>query len=250
LVKPGAAQDVPSIHVYGPGGPSPAMLECAHTFNSRNGANVMVTFGPTARWREAALHDADLFYSGAENMMTDFVRIFRQIDQTTIDPLYVRRAIIMVHRGNPLKINSFTDLLRPGVHIMIVQGQTGLWEGIAGRVGDVATIRALRRNIVAFAQDTATAHRIWNSSNPPDAWIALASEHGAYPDESDAIELESNLAIVRDAGIALANAGASKPPAKLFTISYSPEGLVIFKRWGWSIDGYALPFGTSARGFR
>jgi accessory colonization factor AcfC len=236
-VKAAAAQDVSTIHVYGPGGPSQAMLECAHAFNEHNGANVIVTFGPTARWREAALHDADLFYSGAENMMTDFVQIFRQIDQTTIDPLYVRRAIIMAHRVNPLKINGFADLLRPGVHIMIVQGsgQTGLWEDIAGRVGNVATIKALRPNIVTFARDTATAHQIWNSSNPPDAWIALASEHGAYPDESDAIELEPNLAIVRDAGIALTNAGASKPLAKMFyDFVRSPNGLVIFKRWGWS----------------
>jgi accessory colonization factor AcfC len=47
-VKAAAAQDVSTIHVYGPGGPSQAMLECAHTFNVHNGANVIVTFGPTA----------------------------------------------------------------------------------------------------------------------------------------------------------------------------------------------------------
>jgi accessory colonization factor AcfC len=52
---------------------------------------------------------------------------------------------------------------------------------------------------------------------------------------SDAIELEPNLAIVRDAGIALTKAGDSKPLAKLFyDFVRSPEGLVIFKRWGWS----------------
>lgn len=55
------AQDVSVIHVYGPGGPAPAMLECAHTFNARSGANVTVTFGPTSRWREAASRDADMW---------------------------------------------------------------------------------------------------------------------------------------------------------------------------------------------
>jgi accessory colonization factor AcfC len=165
------------IHVYGPGGPAPAMSECARIFNSGSGANVVVTFGPTARWKESALHDADIFYSGAENMMTDFVRMFSgQIDEATIKPVYVRAAVILAHRGNPLKLERFADLLRPGVRIMIVQGsgQTGLWEDIVGRVGDVATIRALRSNIALFAPDTATAHEAWNSQNPPDAWIALA----------------------------------------------------------------------------
>jgi accessory colonization factor AcfC len=170
-----SGQDVPAINVYGPGGPAPAMSDCARTFNARNGANVIVTFGPTSQWRAAASRDADMFYSGAENMMTDFVQAFgEQIDAATIEPVYVRAATIMVRKGNPMKIERFADLLRPGVRIIIVQGsgQTGLWEDIAGRVGDVVTIRALRRNIIAFEPDTATAHNVWNAPNPPDAWIS------------------------------------------------------------------------------
>jgi accessory colonization factor AcfC len=155
---------------------------------------------------QAAKTNADLFYSGSENMMTDFTSLFSgQIDPVTIDPIYARSAIIMVHPGNPKNIKGFEDLLRPGVTVIIVQGsgQTGLWEDIAGRAADVAIIRALRSNIVAFEPDTATAHGVWNGPNPPDAWIALASEHGAHPDESEAIPLRPNLSIIRDAGIAL-----------------------------------------------
>ena len=206
-----AAQEAAAIHVYGPGGPAPAMSDCARAFNSRNGANAIVTFGPTGPWRDQASRDAE--------------------------PVYVRSATIMVHKGNPLKIEHFGDLLRPGVRVMVVQGsgQTGLWEDIAGRIGDIATIKALRRNIVAFEPDTATAHEVWNGSNPPDAWIALASEHGAHPDESDVIALEPNLAIVRDAGIALTKAGEGKSEAKAFyDFVRSPDCLALFKRSGWS----------------
>ena len=234
---PAAAQDALTVHVYGPGGPGPAMTDSAQTFNARYGANVIVTAGPTANWQDAAMQDADIFYSGAENMMTDFVSEFgAQIDESTIDPLYVRVATILVHPGNPLKIKRLLDLTRPGVRVMIVQGsgQTGLWEDIAGRFGDVATIRALRRNIVAFEPDTATAHQVWNSPGAPDAWIALYSEHGANPTQSDAIRLEPGLEIVRDAGIALPIAGEAKPVAVLFyKFVHSTEGLEIFKRWGW-----------------
>jgi accessory colonization factor AcfC len=213
------------------------MTDCAQTFSQRYGVNVIVTAGPTSGWQNAAKGDADIFYSGAENMMTDFVSEFgTQIDQSTIDPLYVRVATILVHPGNPLKIKRFVDLTRPGVRVMIVQGsgQTGLWEDIAGRFRDVAIIRALRRNIVAFEPDTATAHQVWNSPGAPDAWIALFSEHGAHPMESDAIRLEPGLEVVRDAGIALTIAGEAKPVAVLFyKFVHSPEGLAIFKRWGW-----------------
>ena len=232
-----AAQDALTVHVYGPGGPGPAMADCAQTFSARYGVNVIVTAGPTSRWQDAATNDADIFYSGAENMMTDFVNLFgAQIDQATIDPLYVRVATILVHPGNPLKIKRFVDLTRPGVRVMVVQGsgQTGLWEDIVGRFGDVATIRALRRNIVTFEPDTATAHQVWNAPGAPDAWIALYSEHGANPTESDAIRLEPGLEIVRDAGIALTIAGEANPVAERFySFVHSPEGLAIFKRWGW-----------------
>jgi len=108
---PAAAQDALTVHVYGPGGPGPAMTDSAQTFNARYGANVIVTAGPTANWQDAAMQDADIFYSGAENMMTDFVSEFgAQIDESTIDPLYVRVATILVHPGNPLKIKRLLDL--------------------------------------------------------------------------------------------------------------------------------------------
>jgi accessory colonization factor AcfC len=68
------------------------MTDSAHTFNARYGANVIVTAGPTAIWQDAAMQNADIFYSGAENMMTDFVSEFgAQIDESTIDPLCSRR---------------------------------------------------------------------------------------------------------------------------------------------------------------
>lgn len=111
-------------------------------------------------------------------------------------------------------------------------GRTGLWEDIAGRVGDIATIRELRRNIAAFEPDTATAHTVWNSPNPPDAWIALASEHGAHPDESDAIQLDPKLAIVRDAGIVLTHGKWQAIGKGLLRFCPFPGGFGYFQELG------------------
>ena len=55
-----AQNDTATIHVYGPGGPAPAMMECANTFSALSGANVVVTSGPTSQWMQAAMGDADL----------------------------------------------------------------------------------------------------------------------------------------------------------------------------------------------
>src|SRR6516165_11554491 len=71
------AQNAMTINVYGPGGPSPAMTECANTFSGLSGANVVVTSGPTSQWLQAAMGNADLFYSGSENMMTDYFHVQR-----------------------------------------------------------------------------------------------------------------------------------------------------------------------------
>src|SRR3546814_8440532 len=72
--------------------------------------------------------------------------IYGAIDEKTIDPLYLRASNILVRPGNPHHIGGLRDLLRPGFKVMVVQGagQTGLWEDMAGRAGDIATVRALR----------------------------------------------------------------------------------------------------------
>jgi accessory colonization factor AcfC len=104
-----AQNDAATIHVYGPGGPAPAMTECAKTFSTLSGVNVVVTSGPTSQWLQAAKTNADLLYSGSENMMTDFTSLFSgQIDPATIDPIYVRSAIIMVHPGNPKVLGAIS----------------------------------------------------------------------------------------------------------------------------------------------
>jgi len=63
-----------ALNVYGPGGPGPAMQEAAKTFGATNAMTVNVTAGPTAQWVEKAKQDADIIFSGAENMFTDFAK--------------------------------------------------------------------------------------------------------------------------------------------------------------------------------
>jgi accessory colonization factor AcfC len=62
------------LKAYGPGGPAPAMREAAKVFGTRKGITVEITAGPTPAWKDQAMKDAELIFSGSEYMMTDFVR--------------------------------------------------------------------------------------------------------------------------------------------------------------------------------
>jgi accessory colonization factor AcfC len=61
------------LHMYGPGGPLPAMKEAAAAFGRSHGVAVDVVAGPTPQWIDHAKADADLIFSGSEVMMSDFI---------------------------------------------------------------------------------------------------------------------------------------------------------------------------------
>lgn len=110
-----AAHADETLHVYGPGGPAPAMKEAAMAFSRTHGLKVEVTAGPTPGWIAKAREDADVIFSGSEYMMTDFVNAMDgRIDEATIQSLYLRHSAILVRPGNPKGIRDLPDLSKPG----------------------------------------------------------------------------------------------------------------------------------------
>lgn len=237
LIGAWAPANAETIHVYGPGGPAPAIKEAAAAYAAQTGTDVQVVAGPTPQWISKAKTDADLIYSGAENMMTDFVKGMEGgIAEDTIEPLYLRASNILVRPGNPRRIRGLRDLLQPGHRIIVVQGagQAGLWEDMAGRTGDIKVVRALRRNIVTFAGTSAEAKQAWTSDPTIDAWIIWGIWERANPDIADAVAVEEPYRIYRDAGAALTHRGRGKSAAAGFhAFLRSSQGASIFKRWGW-----------------
>lgn len=230
-----------TLHVYGPGGPLPAMKEAAAEFSRIRGVTVEVVGGPTPQWLEKAKSDADIIFSGAENMMTDFIGQLKdapagKIDVATVDPLYIRPSAILVRPGNPKHIRRFEDLLRPGLKTLVVQGagQTGMWEDMAGRTGNIAIVRALRRNIGAVASNSADARKIWTDDRSYDAWIIWNIWQVANPTLADVVPVAPKWRIYRDCGTALTVRGRDKASARGFLeFLRSREGARIFAKWGW-----------------
>jgi accessory colonization factor AcfC len=233
----GSARAEEPLLAYGPGGPAPAMKEAAEAFSKAHGVKVEVTAGPTDRWVGKAREDADVIFSGAEYMMTDFVKAMEgRIDEETIVSLYLRPSAILVRPGNPKGIHDLPDLAKPGHEVLVVQGagQTGMWEDMAGKQGDIALVRALRRNIVLHAANSAAAKQAWTDRPEIDAWIIYNIWQVANPKLADLVPVSRDYVVYRSSGAALTKKGKARPLAARFVeFLQSKDGAAIFQRWGW-----------------
>ena len=229
-----------TLHMYGPGGPAPAMKEAASAFERAGGAKIEVVAGPTPQWLPQAKVDADLVYSGSETMMTDFVVALEpQLAHREVTPLYLRPLAMLVRPGNPRRIRAFEDLLRPGTSILVVNGagQNGAWEDAAGRKGDIRTVKALRANIAAYARNSAEAKATWIADPSIDVWLIWNIWQVASPTLAEVVDIAPEYAVYRDAGIAITTRGKDKPQTQKFVdFLQSPAGAAIFARWGWKTN--------------
>lgn len=225
------------LHVYGPGGPAPAMKEAATAFQNQTGTPVVVTAGPTAQWLADAKNDADVIYSGSETMMSDFINaLSEQVTPQAAEPLYLRPMAMLVRPGNPRHIKRFADLLKPGLKVLVVNGagQNGVWEDVAGRTGDIRKVTALRKNIVSYAGNSAEARKTWTENNDIDVWLIWNIWQVSNPTLADVVPIESRYAIYRDAGTAITKRGMENPASAQFVdFLKSPAGAAIFSKWGW-----------------
>ena len=228
-----------TLNVYGPGGPAPAMKEAAKSFGAMHKVQVNVTAGPTPQWADKAKQDADVVFSGAENMMSDFAKALPgAFDLKEAEPLYLRPVAILVRPGNPKHIQGFRDLLTPGIKVMAVAGagQTGLWEDVAGRTGEIALVRAFRKNLLLpEAPNSAEARKRWTQQPDIDAWLIWNIWQVSNPDLAQLVEMDEPFRIYRDVGIVVTRRGAAEPQAKAF-VDYlkSSAGQAIFEKWGWN----------------
>jgi accessory colonization factor AcfC len=226
------------LRVYGPGGPAPAMREAAKVFGEKKGIKVEITPGPTPTWKDQAMKDADLIFSGSEYMMTDFVQkdLPGLIDTSTIRTLYLRPSAILVRPGNPKDIKGIKDLAKPGVRILVVQGagQVGMWEDVAGRTGNVKLVDEVRRNIGFFAPNSGEAKKLWASDLTYDVWLIWTIWQKESPASADLINIEPESTIYRSCGIAITNRSEKKVMGKEFAaFLQSTAGQTIFVKWGW-----------------
>jgi len=226
-----------TIHIYGPGGPFPAMREVANLFEKKHDIKIIITKGPMKKWETQAKLNADLFFSGSENMMTSIVNNFQnEVNDDTVYPLFYRKSGLIVRKGNPKKIQDIKDLEKPNLNIMVVNeaGLIGVWEDIFGKLKNMDSFRKIRSNIISYADNSAIAEKNWKENKNIDVWVTWNIWQISNSENSDFINLKDKYTIYRDCGILLSKNGENEEKTKLFyEFLKSKESEIVFNKWGW-----------------
>ncbi len=223
-----------TLHVYGPGGPSQPIKECARLFTQGSQIPVEVTAGPVEKWLGRATADADVVYGGAEYMLTQFDQEHGHflLPASRVE-LGSRSFGILVRSGNPKHIRSFRDLARPGMKILDVAGagQLGAWEDIAGRQHLIGAIQA---NIAAEVDDSGQAIAAWKTRPELDAWITFVSWGARLPESTVIVRLPRDEEVSRGTPAAIAARSTQRAAAGAFLrFLQTPQAHAVFVRWGW-----------------
>jgi intracellular sulfur oxidation DsrE/DsrF family protein len=122
-------------------------------------------------------------------------------------------------------------------------GQTGLWEDMAGRQGDIRIIRAFRKNIAVYARTSTEAISLWTQRQDLDAYVTWNIWPRPLRNSADLVQVSEEYRIYRHCDVAVTKRGLKKPAARRFVEFLSSErGAEIFASWGWM----PLPADTSS----
>lgn len=227
------------INLYGPGGPHTALKEIAEIYEQKTGIKINVNFGPQKTWQEQAQKNADILFGASDQsavaISTDFGEKF---DPKNIKPLYLREAIILTQKGNPLGIKGLKDLATKKAKIVVPEGAgksntsgTGVWEDMIGRTKNLKTIASFRANIVAYVPNSGSAKKMFLSKEA-DVWITWLDWAKSNPDFGEIVKIEKDLVIYRTFNV-VARKNASKEIQDFINFLSDKESQKIFEKFGW-----------------
>jgi accessory colonization factor AcfC len=226
------------IRLYGACGPQNALRNVADAWERSNGLKVSIICGPEPSWSRQAQGDADIIWGTSEQSMTAFLQSFPSFPSKDVLPIYLRPAIIAVKTGNPRRIQSFEDLLQPGIRIVVTEGSgiantsgTGIWEDIAGRLGKLEDVKRFRRNIVALSTGSGASFKAFQELDA-DAWITWPEWAVDNPKVLQAIPISSDRRIWRDLNIALSSS-ADPQAGSFLRFLVSDEAQKLMRRAGY-----------------
>jgi accessory colonization factor AcfC len=227
------------IRLYGAGGPHTALIRAADLYEDKTGTPVEVVFGPEHRWSDDAKVNADIIWGTSEQSMTAFLDTYDEFASDDVKPIYLRRAVIAVQKGNPKEITGINDLLQPGMSIIVTEGGndyntsgTGVWEDVAGRLNSLQDVRAFRENIIAYAKGSGASFRAFKGQKA-DAWITWTHWPITHPDAADYVEIEPERRIYRDLTV-VTNQQADPEAAEFIAFLESDMAArKIFESEGW-----------------
>lgn len=225
------------IKLYGAGGPHTAIQKVADLWAGQSDVKVEIIAGPESKWSADAQADADVIWGTAEQVMTAFLETYTGFSSDAVEPVYIRPAVIAVKSGNPKGITGFEDLLKDGMRVVVTEGAgvyntsgTGVWEDVAGRLGQLDDVVAFRKNIVAFAKGSGASYKAMTEQEA-DAWITWPN----WPlgkDDLELVEIEPERRIWRDLNMAVSSKADAEARAFLDFL-VTEQAQEIMKAEGW-----------------
>lgn len=226
------------IKIYGAGGPHTAIKRVADIYEKETNKKIEVFFGPEHKWTKQAQANADIIWGTAEQGITAFLENYTEFNSADVEPIYIRPAVIAVKKGNPKNIKSIEDLLKPSMHIVVVEGAgvyntsgTGVWEDVVGRLGKLDDLKKFRKNIVAFSKGSGAGFKAFKN-NETDAWITWGYWVINHPNEADLVKIEPSRSIYRDLNV-VTNSKADSEAKQFIKFLKSEQAVKIFESEGW-----------------
>ena len=248
-MPPAAAHEIPDpaimhnahdgvVKLYGAGGPDTAFRKVAEVFHKETGIEVDVISGPEPTWSKQAQANADILWGTAEEDITALLETYKDFPSANVTPIYMRPTIIAVKKGNSKHIQSFEDLLKDGMRVVVTEGAgvantsgTGTWQDVAGRLGSLDDVKRLRRNIVAFGKGSGASFKAFGEPHA-DAWITWPDWPITHSDQAGLVPLSPQRTIWRDVNVVLAP--DADPQAQQFIdFLVGTRGAEIMKTDGW-----------------
>lgn len=228
------------INLYGPGGPHTALVEIAKEYKEKTGEEVKVNFGPQKSWNDKAKMNADILFGASEQSALAIANDHKEnFDLHQIEPMYFRRAIILVKKGNPKNIKGLKDLADKKVGIIVPEGKgesntsgTGVWEDMIGRTKDINKVKNFRNNIISFTPNSGAARKMFLEDKNVDAWITWIDWAKSNPNYGDVVEIEKELVVYRDFNM-VPSKNADKKVHDFMDFVKSDRGRKIFQKYGW-----------------
>jgi len=227
------------IKLYGAGGPHTAFKRIAEVFTKKTNIPVEVHYGPEYKWTKNAQKDADIIWGTAEQSMTAFLENYKEFKSENVVPIYLRKAVMVVQKNNPKNIKEFSDLLKSNMKIVVTEGAgiyntsgTGVWEDIAGRLGNLQDIILFRKNIVAFAKGSGAGFKAFKEKQA-DVWITWEHWQINHQSDADVVIFSNDRTIYRDLTI-VTNKKVDDTTIQFIEFLKGDESNKIFKSEGWS----------------
>ena len=211
-----------ALIVCGPGGPYPTMKECAEAFSKVHGIEVTVLKGEPDKQAPLVAQDCDVYYSGAEYMMCEFMDSNPGvIDKSSLINLAARRIGIIVRQGNPKHFRTLSDLAAPGINILDV------------RLENMEDLRGpANRNVTLSVTTGEEGFSAWKSNLQLDAWVTYKT--WSYQLQScEFIPIEGIEGLRRTPVAVTRNARQPESARAFIRFLQSEEARVIFVKHGY-----------------